>query len=179
MIVTISGLHGTGKSTVGKMLSEKLGVKYYSTGQAFRELAEQKKMSLKEFTDYVEDHPEIDLELDNKIIDIAKQGNLIVDSQISGYLLKDIADFKILLTCPIEIRIKRMADRDHSTLEEKINETFAREKSELERFKKLYNINLENSKKNRQIYDLIVDTEKLSADKVVEKILSEINEKLR
>ena len=179
MIVTISGLHGTGKSTVGKMLSEKLGVKYYSTGQAFRELAEEKKMSLKEFTDYVEDHPEIDLELDNKIIDIAKQGDLIVDSQLSGYLLKDVADFKILLTCPIEIRIKRMADRDHSTLEEKINETFVREKSELERFKKLYNISLENSKKNRQLYDLIVDTEKLSAHEVVEKILSVINEKLR
>lgn len=179
MIVTISGLHGTGKSTVGKMLSEKLGLKYYSTGQAFRELAQEMKMSLKQFTDYVENHPEIDVELDNKIIDVAKQGDFILDSQLSGYLLKDLADFKILLTCPIAIRNKRMAERDNSSLEEKINETLAREKSELERFKKLYNIDLENSKKNRQIYDLIVDTEKLSAHEVVEEILSTLNAKLR
>ena len=177
MIITISGLHGTGKSTVGKILSERLGVKYYSTGQAFRDLAQEKNMSLKQFTDYVENHPEIDLELDEKIIHIAQQGDVVIDSQLSGYLLREVADFKILLTCPVEVRIKRMADRDHSSIEEKINETVAREKSELERFKTLYNINLEHSEKNRNLYDLIVDTEKLSAREVVEKILSVIPRK--
>jgi len=179
MIVTISGLHGTGKSTVGKILSEKLGLKYYSTGQAFRDLAQEKDMSLKQFTRYVENHPEIDLELDDKIIDVASKGDVIIDSQLSGFLLRDLADFKILFTCPIEIRIKRMADRDNSSVEEKMNETVAREKSELKRFKKLYNINLENSEKNRQIFDLIIDTETLSAHEVVEKIISAINKKFR
>ena len=175
MIITISGLHGTGKSTVGKILSERLGLKYYSTGQAFRDLAQEKNMSLKQFTDYVESHPEIDLELDDKILDIAKQGDVVIDSQLSGYLLRDLADTKILLICPIEVRINRMADRDNSSLEEKINETVTREKSELERFKKLYNIDLENSENNKQLYDLIVNTENLSAIEVAEKILSEIN----
>ena len=41
MIITISGLHGTGKSTIGKKLAENLGIRYYSTGQAFRELANE------------------------------------------------------------------------------------------------------------------------------------------
>jgi cytidylate kinase len=175
MIITISGLHGTGKSTVGKKLSDKLGIKYYSTGQAFRDLAQLRNMTLKQFTDYVETHPEIDIELDEKIVDIAKQGNILIDSQLSGHLLKDIADFKILLTCPIEIRIKRMADRDKSSFEEKLNETVIREQSELERFKKLYNVDLKISKKNIQVYDLIVDTEKLTVPEIVDKILTEIN----
>jgi len=175
MIITISGLHGTGKSTVGKILSKELGLNYYSTGQAFRDLAQEKNMSLEQFTDYVEENPEIDMELDQKIIDIAKQGDVVIDSRLSGYLLKELADFKILLTCPIETRIKRMADRDDSSFEEKLKETVIREKSELERFKRLYNINLENSEKNRQLYDLIINTEKISARQVAKKILSAIH----
>ncbi|TFG01678.1 MAG: cytidylate kinase [Promethearchaeota archaeon] len=179
MIITISGLHGTGKSTVGKILSKELGLNYYSTGQAFRDLAQEKNMSLEQFTDYVEENPKIDMELDQKIIDIAKQGDVVIDSRLSGYLLKELADFKILLTCPIETRIKRMADRDDSSFEEKLKETVIREKSELERFKKLYNINLENSEKNRQLYDLIINTEKISARQVTKKILSAIHSKFR
>jgi cytidylate kinase len=179
MIITISGLHGTGKSTVGKNLSKKLGIKYYSTGQAFRDLARIKNMTLEQFTDYVEAHPEIDIELDKKIIDVAKQGNILIDSQLSAHLLKDIADFKILLICPIETRIKRMTDRDKSSFEEKLNETTVREKSELERFKKLYKINLKDSKKNSQLFDLIIDTEKLTIREVVDKIITEIKEKFR
>jgi cytidylate kinase len=177
MIITISGLHGTGKSTVGKILSEKLSLKYYSTGQAFRDLAKENNMSLKQFTDYVEDHPEIDQKLDEKIIDIAHKGNIIIDSQLSGYFLKNVADFKILLTCPIETRIKRMVERDNSSLEGKYDETISREKSELERFKKLYNINLENNEKNKKLYDIIIDTEKLSVSEIVDIILSTIEEK--
>jgi cytidylate kinase len=177
MIITISGLHGTGKSTVGKLLSEELSMKYYSTGQAFRDLAQEKHMTLKQFTDYVEDHPEIDQKLDEKIIDVAQKGDIVIDSQLSGHLLKELADFKILLTCPIETRIKRMVERDNSSREEKYNETISREKSELERFKKLYNINLENNEKNKHLYDLIIDTEKLSVREIVDIILSTIDEK--
>ena len=32
MIITISGLPGSGKSTIGKMLAKKLGYKFYSMG---------------------------------------------------------------------------------------------------------------------------------------------------
>jgi cytidylate kinase len=174
MIITISGLHGTGKSTVGKILSDKLGIQYYSTGQAFRDLAKEKNMSLKQFTNYVEEHPEVDIELDNKIENIAKEGNILIDSQLSGHVLKNIADFKILLTCPIEIRIKRMAERDNSSYEEKLNETVLREASEMERFKKLYNINLDNEKQNNRLYDLIINTENRSLDDIVNLILSKI-----
>ncbi|MCK4780352.1 MAG: cytidylate kinase family protein, partial [Candidatus Lokiarchaeota archaeon] len=142
MILTISGLHGTGKSTIGKLIAENLGIQYYSTGQAFRDLAQDMNMTLEEFTEYVEKFPEIDEKLDEKIIKMAQKGNIIIDSQLSGYILKSIADFKILLLCPLEIRVKRMAERDDTTYEQKLKETKLREKSELERFKNLYNIDL-------------------------------------
>ena len=128
MIITISGLHGTGKSTIAKLIAEKLKIQYYSTGQIFRVLALETNMTLEEFTEYVEENPDIDKKLDSKIIEIAQKGNIVIDSQLSGYILKTIADFKILLTCTLETRVKRMSERDSSSYEEKLKETALREK---------------------------------------------------
>ena len=174
MILTISGLHGTGKSVVGKKIALALGIKYYSTGEAFRDLAKEKNMTLEDFTKYVEKHIEIDKELDKKIIEIAKKDDIIIDSQLSGYLLREIADFKILLKCSLEIRVKRMAERDKATYDEKLKETEFREKSESERFILLYNIEINDLEKAKEIFDLILDTEKLSVEEAVNKILEEI-----
>ena len=177
MNLTISGLHGTGKSTIGNHVAEILKLKYYSTGQAFRDLAKERDMTLEEFTKYVEDHPEIDQDLDDKIISIAKQGNVIIDSQLGGFFLEKFVDFKIFLTCPIEIRVKRMTERDNTSYEEKLKETKLREQSELERFGKLYNIDLSNEKKLNELYDIIIDTENLTIEEVVSAIINTIKEK--
>jgi predicted cytidylate kinase len=167
MIITISGLHGTGKSTIGKLIAQRMNLKYYSTGQAFRDLAKEMKMTLEEFTDYVEENPDVDKKLDKKIIEIAQKGNIIIDSQLSAYILDSIAQFKILLTCPLELRVKRMAERDKTSYQNKLNETIIREESELERFEKLYRIDLNNVK----IYNLILETENLTVEEIVEKII--------
>jgi len=174
MIITISGLHGTGKSTVGKLIAKALGLNYYSTGQAFRDLAIEKNMTLEEFTKYVENHPEIDKELDNKIIDKAREDNILIDGQLSGYILKSISDFKIHLICALDTRVRRMTDRDKSSFSEKLYETKLREESELNRFKKLYDIDLSDIKKIKELYDLVLDTEILTIEEIVEKILLKI-----
>lgn len=171
MIITISGLHGTGKSTIGKLIAQKLKFHYYSTGQAFRDLAQEMNMTLEEFTEYVEKNPEIDKKLDSKIIEIAQKGNIIIDSQLSAYILKSIADFKILLICPIETRVKRMAERDNTNFDDKLKETALREKSELERFKSLYQIDLSDFEKSGLIYDLVINTENLTVEEILQKIL--------
>ena len=173
MILTISGLHGTGKSTIGKLISQKLGLKYYSTGQAFRDLANDMNVTLEEFTDYVEKNPDIDRKLDDKIIEIALKDNILIDSQLSAYLLESVADFKILLTCSLEIRVKRMTERDDALYDDKLKETTIREKSELARFTKLYDINLNDQSKVEKIYDLIIDTSELTIEEIFELIFSD------
>ena len=174
MILTISGLHGTGKSTIGKLIAANLRIKYYSTGQAFRDLAKEMNMTLNEFTEYAEKNPEIDRKLDKKIIEIAEEGNIIIDSQLSGYILQSIADFKIFLSCSLEIRVKRMAERDNVSYEAKLKETVLRENSELERFKMLYDIDLNDQEKIQKTYDLIINTENLTIEDVLGSILSSI-----
>ncbi len=174
MIISISGLHGTGKSTIAKLMAERLGILYYSTGQAFRDLAKEKKMSLEEYTNFVENHPDVDKDLDNKVVNMAKKGNIIIDSQLSGHILKSIANFRIHLTCPLELRVKRMSDRDQTSFEEKLKETTLREKSELERFKKLYDIDLSDKNSINEFFDLIINTENFSIEEVLDQILSEL-----
>ena len=171
MIITISGLHGTGKSTIAQKIASLFNLNYYSTGQVFRELAREYDMDLEEFTKYVEKNPEIDKKLDNKILDLGRRDNIIIDSQLSAFILKNEADFKILLTCSIDTRVKRMAERDGSSIQEKMKETLLREKSEEERFKKLYKIDLNDSKTLEETYDLILDTTNLIIEQVMEEIL--------
>ncbi len=175
MIITISGLHGTGKSTIGKKIANALGLTYYSTGQAFRDLAKDHGMTLEEFTTHAENNPIIDKELDDKILQLAAEGNIVIDSQLSGYILESKANFRILLACPLQTRVKRMADRDETSFDEKLKETILRENSERERFKELYNIDMGDEVKANEIHNLILQTEKMSVEEIVRAILNKIN----
>jgi len=178
MLITISGLHGTGKSTIGKLLAEKLDLDYYSTGDAFRSLASEKHMSLEEFSKYVEKNPQIDKELDQKILEIASEKNdLIIDSLLSGYLLKDNADYTILLEAPLEIRIRRMMDRDDENYQKKLKETKLREMSEISRFKELYGIDIANEQLKKEIFDIIINTKDLSIEQVFNNIIRELQKR--
>lgn len=176
--IAISGFHGTGKSTIGSILAEKLNLKHYSTGDAFRSLAKEKGMSLREFSMYVEDNPDIDEMLDQKVITkTSKHENIVVDSLLSGYLLKDIADFKVLLTAPLKTRVKRMTERDDTNYQKKLSETKFRERSEIERFKDLYNIDLEEEILKKQIFDLIIETQHYSVKEIANMIIAKMKER--
>ena len=74
VIITISGTSGSGKSTVGQLLKEKLKMNYIYSGQIFRETAKKYKMSLEEFGKYCENNENIDKELDEKQLNILKKG---------------------------------------------------------------------------------------------------------
>jgi cytidylate kinase len=176
MIIAVSGLHGTGKSSVSKLLAEKLDIEYYSTGDSFRKTAEEMNMTLEEFSEYVEKNPEIDKKLDLSIVERAKKGNVVAESQLSGHLLEDIADYKILLNCPLEVRVRRMAERDGTNYEEKLKETAFREKSELERFKTLYNIDLSDENRTNEVFDFIIDNQNFTKEESVNEILSLMKE---
>ena len=43
-IISLSGMLGSGKSTIGKMLAQELGYTFYSTGSAQRKIAQEKGM---------------------------------------------------------------------------------------------------------------------------------------
>ena len=90
MIITISGIAGSGKSTVAKLLAKKLNYKHYSIGDFMREIAKQRKTTLLELSKEAEKDSSIDKELDQKQIELGKtQDNFVIDSRLGFHFIKN------------------------------------------------------------------------------------------
>jgi cytidylate kinase len=180
MLITFAGLHGTGKTTVAKLVATELGLKHVSTGHIFRIMADESGMSLVEFSNYAAGHPEIDNELDRRVKEIGLEGDVVLDGQLCWYFLKDEADWKILLTCENETRINRILDREREirgdavTIDAIREETYGREGIEQERYKEIYGIDLLDQDFVQGCHDLVIDTTNLSIEQVLEEIMQAI-----
>ena len=164
--ITISGLPGTGKTTVAKLLETQLGMQYIYSGEIFRTMAKKKKMSLERFGKYCETHREIDEQLDQYQLSVLRKGHVIVEGRLSGWLAyqNHIPALKILLQAPITIRAHRIVKREQGDLQKRTTEMLNREKSEATRYKQYYGIDVHDT----SIYDLIIDTSEKTPEEIVE-----------
>jgi len=169
MIIAISGPHGSGKSTIAKALAQKLGLRYVSAGEIFRKMAREKEMNIVEFTKFVEEHPEIDKEIDRIIKEEAKKGNVVLDSQLAYWFAREFNPLSILVIASLEDRAKRVSEREKIQFKEALEEIKIRDSSEKNRFKKLYNVDLWNIND----FHIVVNTSKISKEKMIE-IVEEI-----
>jgi cytidylate kinase len=99
----VSGPHGTGKSTYAKALAGALGLRYVCAGELFRELAKERNLSLETFSSLAAKDPAIDKLIDERTKTEAKKGSTIIDAQLGAWMLKDIADVKVLMVAPDEV----------------------------------------------------------------------------
>ena len=105
-IISISGELASGKSTIIKLLMEDLGYTVYRNGEYFRNLAKEHNMSVTEFNLYVEDHPEIDRQIENSASIYAKDhDNFIIDARLGWYAVPE--SFKVYVTVDIDEAAKR------------------------------------------------------------------------
>jgi cytidylate kinase len=169
-IVTVSGPHGTGKSTYAKALAEALGLRYVCAGELFRELAKERKLSLEAFSSLAAKDPAIDKLIDERTKTEAKKGGTVIDAQLGAWMLKDVADVKILMVAPDEVRFKRIADRDRTSFESAKKETIAREEIQKQRYKKYYGIDVDDL----SIYDMKIDTGPYSVEQTKSLIIKEV-----
>ena len=117
--ITISGTPGSGKSTIAKILSKNIGLKYVYFGEIFRQTAEKHNMTLEEFSRCCEINKKYDNELDEYQLKILKKGNVIIEGRIAGWLafLNNISAFKIFIDADIETRAKRIVKRENGNIE--------------------------------------------------------------
>ncbi len=169
-VITISGLHGTGKSSVADIVAKRFGLKRVSAGVIFRELAKKRGLTLEEFSIVAEDDESIDRELDALLKTTAMKGNVLLDGQLAGWMAGDYANFKILLTASVDARVKRIAERDEVSLEHARRETLNREKSERERYLEFYGVDISD----QSIYDLVLNTEKYDLQGVIKVLTTAI-----
>jgi CMP/dCMP kinase len=170
--ITISGLPGTGKTTVARLLEKKLGIEYVYSGEIFREMAKKYKMSLEEFGEYCETHREIDEELDRYQLCVLRKGNVIVDGRISGWLAyqNHIPSLKVLLDADINVRVGRIMKREQGNVVERKKEILKREKSEATRYKKYYGIDVRDT----SIFDVIIDASEKTPEEIMEIIVERL-----
>lgn len=173
-IIAVSGPHGSGKSTAAQQVAEILGYKYVAAGELFREMAQKEGLSLEEYSISAEINEEIDRFIDDRTLEIAKKGgNLVIDAQLGGWVLKDLADLLVYITAPLDLRIKRIAQRENKDYEFIKKETLTRENSEKQRYQKLYKIDISDL----SIYDVIINSQKFNASDCV-RIIKKAFEKI-
>ncbi|MCE7742684.1 MAG: AAA family ATPase [Candidatus Heimdallarchaeota archaeon] len=175
-IIAVSGPHGSGKSTAAKRIAEELNYEYISAGELFRSMADNANMNLAEFSKKAELQDEIDKFIDDKTVEIAEsKNNIVIDAQLGGWMLKDIADMLVYITAPFDTRIDRITLRELKSTEQTRHETDTREESEKSRYQKLYNIDISDL----TIYDIILNSQRFSATDCVQIILLAFEKKMK
>jgi cytidylate kinase/H/ACA ribonucleoprotein complex subunit 4 len=172
MIITIGGPPGSGKTTVARMLSKELGKEVVVIGEIFRSLAKERGYTLVEFGEIASKDHNIDMEIDKKTVEIAKNGDFILEGRLAGIMLQksEIPSFKVWLDADIDTRAGRIVKREGGNLEEIKNRILEREQCEKKRYKDIYEVNLDD----KNIYDLVIETSNISAEEVVKLILDEL-----
>jgi cytidylate kinase len=161
MRITVSGLPGSGTTSLSRYLTERAGFSMISAGEVFRQLAKEHNMELAEFGRLAEEDPAFDKMIDARQKKIAEeQDNIIVEGRLSGWMVSD-ADLKIWLYAPISCRIKRIAFRDQVPDEATAKLlTLEREHCEAGRYLSYYSIDISDM----SIYHLIINSEHWGVD---------------
>ena len=171
-IICISGMAGTGKSTLAKKLAQKYGLKYYSGGDALKALAAETGCDVSNngwwespeglaFLRQRERDLQFDKAVDDKLLKYAQQGNVLLDSWTMPWLVE--TGFKIWLLASIEKRAERVAERDKITAEDALQILKEKEATTKAIYQKLYGFNLGE---DYAPFNLVLDTDNLDADEV-------------
>ncbi len=154
MLLTISGLPGSGTTTVSRLLAERHGLDMVSAGEVFRSLAQEYGMSLSEFGALAESDDSIDHQIDERQKEIAHtRDNMILEGRLAGHMAPQHA-LRIWVKAPVEIRVGRIAVRESGPFEQKLEETKEREASEALRYRSIYGIDIDDL----SVYDLVIDS---------------------
>jgi cytidylate kinase len=172
LVVCISGMAGTGKSTLAKKLAKKYHLSYYSGGDALKALAAEAGYDASShgwwespeglrFLEKREKDLKFDKAVDTKLMQYAEKGNVLLDSWTMPWLLK--TGFKIWLAASVEKRAERIARRDRFTVKEALEVLKEKEARTKTIYKTLYGFDLGE---DFEPFNLVLDTDNLNADEV-------------
>jgi cytidylate kinase len=157
--ISITGDPGSGKSTFARTVSERTGFKLITTGNIFRQMAEELGISLADLNERAERQAEIDAKVDDFLLSLNDTTeDMVLDSRMAWHFVKKT--LKIRLTVDPDVAVARIF-RDTADLREKfssmdqaIDEVSRRKKSEINRYQMLYGVDISDEKN----FDLVINT---------------------
>jgi cytidylate kinase len=168
VLVTVSGLPGSGTSTVAHLAARRLGLAHVDGGTVFRGMASERGLDLRAFSSVAETNSDIDVELDTRLAAIARAGSVVLESRLAAWIAANegIAATSVWIDGDEWVRARRVALREQIEPAQALEANRAREASERLRYQTLYGIDLDD----HSVYDLVIDATNESAEAVAESI---------
>jgi predicted cytidylate kinase len=185
MIISISGRPGSGKSTVAKMLSKRLGMKRYYMGGMRREMARKKGLTIEQLNEIGEKEGWTDKNVDDFQKELGKgEESFIIEGRTSFFLIPH--SLKVFLEVDFHVGAKRIYDDVRSnadprnegrykTLRDAEDAIRKRMQSDIRRYSKYYGVDIYDMSH----YDIVIDTTNMKPEEVIDKIMSEIKKRER
>ncbi len=170
--LTVSGLPGSGTSTLVALLEETLGIDSMNGGDVFRDEAARRGLSVQEFSAVCRAEPEVDRQLDEllKRCMTDQDGPGIVESRLAGWwaLRLELDVHRVWIEVDEVERMRRIVDREGGAFAERTRENRSRAVSDRRRYLELYDIDISDLTP----YSIIIDSTSLSAAEVSTQVLN-------
>ncbi len=188
ILITISREYGSGGRYIGRMIAEKLGIKFYdkelvslvakesNMSENFIEENDQKKKFSSKFNSSYNEDDELFI-AENKVIkDIAKKDSCVIIGRCADYILKDEKNLiKIFIYSTEENKINRAIKYFNLTEKEALNKIRKENKLRAKHYKYYTNQEWGNIKN----YDLIINSDYLGPEKTSDMIVEFITKKFQ
>lgn len=164
--ITISGAPGSGTSTLVGKIQEATGWKSLNGGEVFRAEAKRRNLSVGEFSELCKQDLDVDRSLDRLLKDAMTKlgGPEIIESRLAGWWANELAIdcLRVWVNTSDEERARRVQNREGGSFEERLAESTARQSADKERYRVLYDIDLDEMTP----YNLVVNADNLTASEV-------------
>jgi len=180
MRITLGGDLGSGKSSVGRRLSQSLGIRYVSAGQLFREIGQISNLDALATNLEAESNTDIDAQVDQRTKDLDRDlPDFIIDSRMGWHFVHDaVRVYLSVRPATAARRILQDATRDTETYADFDSAMIMlrrRRESERKRYRTLYDVDIED----RANYDLWLITDDANLDDICRIILAFIEGRTR